>query len=159
MLAVSRSDGRGQSHRRKKKMRSLGIRVVRRRLTPPLPRAHFRVALDDEELGVLSISPMHWVGEGAMEPEPRQQVTLRRAAGQDRTFYTWYRTVASGKDDVRTLTVVQLDRPDGVAINIWQLEKCEPIRWTGPSFDALSDDFAVEEIEIRYASIAWRSSV
>jgi phage tail-like protein len=78
---------------------------------------------------------------------------------QDRRLYDWYRAVARGREDVRELTVVQLDCPSGTVVNIWRLEKATPVRWTGPSFDSLSDDFAVEELEIRYASIAWRSSL
>jgi len=140
---------------------SLGIRVTRKRLAPPLPRAHFRVFLNREELAVLSLSPLHWVLQAPEEIEGgvRQQVTLQRAASQDRTLYNWHKSVAAGKDDTRTLTVVQLDSPDGLAVNIWQLEKSTPVRWTGAGFDALSDDFGVEEVQIRYASIAWRSSV
>jgi len=140
---------------------SLGIRVTRRRLEPPLPRAHFRVFLDRKELGVLSLSPLHWVlsESSGEEAGTHQRVTLRRAASQDRTLYDWHKAVATGKDDSRTVTIVQLDKPEGVAINIWQLEKSIPVRWTGSSFDALSDDFGLEEIEVRYASIAWRSSV
>jgi len=52
-----------------------------------------------------------------------------------------------------------LDCPDGTAVNIWRLEKATPVRWTGPGFDALSDGFAVEELEVRYAAIAWRSTL
>lgn len=144
-------------------MEPLGIRVTRRRLEPPLSRAHFRVFLDREELGVLSLSALHWVLEPGDEAEHEcdtpQRVTLRRAASQDRTLYNWHKAVAAGRDGPRTLTVVQLDAPDGLAINIWQLEKALPVRWTGSSFDALSQDFGLEELEVRYSGIAWRSSV
>lgn len=144
---------------RRRRQRGERVSVTRRRVTAPLPARHFRVFLDREEIGMLSVGPLHWLVEGQADPELRQTVTLRRAVSQDRRLYDWYGTVAKGKEDVRELTIVQLDCPSGTAVNIWRLEKATPVRWTGPGFNAVSDDFAAEELEVRYASIAWRSSL
>ena len=56
------------------------------------------------------------------------------------------------------MTIVQLDAADGDPVNIWQLEDAVAIRWTGPDLDARSSGIAFEELELRYESIAWRSS-
>ena len=120
MAGLTRSRGRGD-----------GVRVTRRRMRPPLPTAHFLVFLDREEIGLLSVSPLHWLAEGEADSELRQTVILRRAVSQDRRLYDRYRAVARGEEDVRELTVVQLDRPGGTAVNIWRLAQATPVRWTG----------------------------
>ena len=136
----------------------LGLRVVRKRRRPPLARAHFRVFIDDKEIGLASVSALHWGDEGCADPEIKQTVVLRRAVGADKTLYRWRRAVARGKDDERCVTIAQLDSPDGRPVNIWQLERAVAIRWTGPALDARSPDIAFEELEIHYESIAWRAS-
>jgi hypothetical protein len=52
--------------------------------------------------------------------------------------------VPVGENDVRTVTIALL-------------EGARAIRWSGPDFDALADEIAIEELEIAYESIAWRS--
>ena len=121
-----------------------------------MPNAHFRVLIGDVECGVMSVGPLHDLVDGEADPDIRQRVVLRRAVSRDRHWYDWYRSSVAGKDGERTLTVAQLDRPDGRVVNVWRLDKARPVRWTGPQFDALSDEFATEEIEVRYASVRWR---
>lgn len=122
----------------------------------PLAKAHFRVHLGEVEVGVESITPLHWASPGHADAEMRQTVTLRRAIGADRAFFKWRAAVASGKQDVRDVTITQLSTPAGRAVNEWLLKKATPVRWSGPDFNALSGDIAYEELELRYESIAWR---
>jgi hypothetical protein len=124
----------------------------------PLPKAHFRVHLGKEEVGVESITPLHWAGPGHGDPELQQTVTLRRAVGADRTFFKWREAVASGKQDVRDVTISQLSTPAGKAVNEWLLKRATAVRWSGPDFHALSGDIAYEELELRYESITWRAA-
>lgn len=133
------------------------IKVTRRRIASPLPTAHFRILIDQDEIGILSVSPLHWLTEGETDSELRQSVTLRRAVSQDRRLFDWYRAAVKRKEDSRDLTVVQLDCAEGKPVNIWRLQRATPVRWTGPRFDALSSEIAIEELEIRYESIDWRS--
>lgn len=104
----------------------------------------------------MSVSALHELVDGEADPALRQRVVLRRAVGTDRSWHEWYHAALADKACERTVTVAQLDRPDGRAVNVWRLIDARPVRWTGPYFDALGSDFAMEELEVRYASIRWR---
>ena len=62
-----------------------------------------------------------------------------------------------GENDVRTVTIALLEGARGKPAGIWQLTGARAIHWSGPDFDALADEIAMEELEIAYESIAWRS--
>lgn len=145
--------------RKTARARGIGVRATRRRVALPLPKAHFRVFLGEQEVGVQSVSPLHWLEGEPADPEVRQTVTLRRAVGPDRTLYAWRAASAAGKRAPSDVTIVQLGAAGGEPVNIWRLEKARPVRWSGPDFDARSNDLAFEELEIAYESIAWRGSV
>jgi hypothetical protein len=136
----------------------LGIRALRRPARHPFFRASYRVFVADREVGVQSVSPLR-LGEPDSDGASGKSVTLRRAVSTDRLFFAWRSSVAAGRDDARDVTIVQLDRPDGRAINIWRLRTAVPVRWSGPGFDAQSDEIACEEIEVTYDKIEWRRSV
>ena len=108
---------------------------------------------------MLSVSALHDLIEGEADPDVRQSVTLKRAISQDRRFFEWYRDATKNKNHNRAVSIVQLDDADGAAVNIWRLEQARPVRWTGPFCDALANEIAMEELEVRYKSIAWRSSL
>ena len=139
--------------------RSLGLSVGRSGRALPIARAHFRVFIDGREVGVRSVSPLHWADPDASDPDAAQRVVLRRAASTDRTFFDWRQAVAAGRPDVRTVTVAALEGPGGRPVAIWRLEGATATRWSGPSLDAMSDEIACEELEVRYESVAWRSRV
>lgn len=124
----------------------------------PLPKAHFRVHLGKDEVGVESITPLHWLDAGHGNPDLHQTVTLRRAIGSDRSFFKWREAVASGRQDVRDVTISQLSIPAGRPVNEWLLKGATAIRWSGPDFHARSGEIAYEELELRYESIIWRAA-
>ena len=133
------------------------LRTVGTRNRSPLPKSNFRVYLNAEEVNVASVSPLHLPDGKHTDPDLRQTVVLRRAVGGSRVFYDWNIAVRAGKNDVRTVTIALLDRAGGKPAGIWQLTGARAVRWTGPELDALADGIAMEEIEITYDSIAWRS--
>ncbi len=120
-----------------------------------LPKAHFRVHIGSEEVRVESITPLHWAGPGHGDPAVQQTVTFRRAVADDRTFFEWRAAVASGRSDVRDVTISQLGTPAGKTVNRWRLKSATAVRWSGPDFHARSDEIAYEELEVRYESIVW----
>ena len=136
----------------------LGIRVRRSQSRRHFFKTHFRVFIADREVGVHSISPLWLEDPDPLDGIP-QTVTLRRAASTDRLFFAWRSGISAGRDDARDVTIVQLDGPDGGAVNIWRLRTAVPLRWSGPDLDAQSDDIAFEEIEVTYDEIEWRRSV
>lgn len=115
--------------------------------------------LGKHEVGIAAVSALHWLDAGRDAGEIRQSVVLRRAVSTDRTLYEWRARVEKGRSQSREVTIAQLGEPDGSPINIWVLREAVPIRWTGPSFDALSGAIAYEELEIRYQSVDWRTRV
>ena len=134
---------------------STRIRQPSRLTQMPLPKAHFRVHLGTDEVGVESSTPLHWAGPGHGDPDLQQTVTLRRAIGSDRTFFKWREAVASGRQDVRDVTISQLSAPARKAVNKWLLKGATAVRWSGPDFHARSGEIAYEELELRYESIIW----
>lgn len=123
----------------------------------PLPKSSFRVFIGSEEVHVVSVSPLHLADPEFSDPELRQTVTLRRAVGRSRTFYDWNLACHAGKEDLRIVTITLLDSPGGKPAGIWQLTDAKAVRWTGPDMDAMAQEIAMEELELAYGSIAWRS--
>lgn len=123
----------------------------------PLPKTSFRVFIGAEEVAVASVSPLHLADTEFTDPDLRQTVVLRRAVGDSRIFYDWNLACRAGKKDTRTVTITLLDSPGGKPAGIWQLTGAKAIRWTGPDLNAMAQEIAMEELELTYDSIAWRS--
>jgi len=133
------------------------LRAVDAQKRFPLPKSNFRVYLNAEEVSVASVSPLHLPDGKHTDPDLRQTVVLRRAVSGSRVFFDWNNATRAGKEDVRTVTITLLDGANGKPAGIWQLTGARSVRWTGPDFDALADEVAMEEIEITYDSVNWRS--
>ena len=118
---------------------------------------HFRAFIDAEEVDLVSVSPLHLPDGESTDPDIRQTVTLRRGVGPSRMFYDWNQSRVFNKLDARTVTIVLLDQAGGRPVNIWQLVNARPVRWSGPGLDALENGIAMEELEIAYDNINWRS--
>jgi phage tail-like protein len=113
----------------------------------------------DLELGFASVSQL--TSETDPETPPGRPanrhapVVLRRSISTDRALFDWRRRVVDGKDDRRDVTILQLSAPGGEVVNAWKLVGARPSRWSGPAFDALHDDIAMEEIELTYDDLVW----
>jgi len=125
-------------------------------------RSSFRVLIGQEEVGVLSVSPLHMVDRRIVDVRSGVQgawgvptVTLRRAVDTSRVFHAWGHSAGSGKPDLRTVTILLLSGPGGEPVQRWELRKARPVRWSGPELDALSGELAIEELEITYESVEW----
>jgi phage tail-like protein len=76
---------------------------------------------------------------------------LRRAlAAQATELFDWRRN-----GDARAVTIQQLDAASGRVVNAWRLENARPLKWTGPSLNAASNDVAMEELELVYDELVW----
>lgn len=123
----------------------------------PLPKTNFRVFIGAEEVHVASVSPLHLADTEFTDPDLRQTVVLRRAVADSRIFYDWNLACRAGKKDTRTVTITLLDSPGGKPACIWQLTGARAVRWTGPDLNAMAHEIAMEELELIYDSVAWRS--
>lgn len=113
---------------------------------PPslLGTAHFRVLIGRREVGFAEVGPL--VSDG----EPPGLVLRRALAAQATELFDWRR-----KGDARTVTIEQLDTAGGTAVNAWRLVNARPLKWTGPSLNAASNDVAMEELELAYDELVW----
>jgi phage tail-like protein len=80
---------------------------------------------------------------------------LRRALTSSTELYDWRRHIVDGRDDHRDVTIRQLSAPGGKAVHAWRLVGAWPCRWSGPSFNALSNDIAWEELELMFDDLVW----
>lgn len=104
----------------------------------PLGACNFEVELGGESVGLSEVHGLAYeVDEGRVGP-----VILRRGAGVDLTLWAWARDPAP-----RTVTITLLDaqrRP----VCRYVLESARPIRWSGPTLDAMSAGIATEELVV-----------
>jgi phage tail-like protein len=99
----------------------------------------------ETELGAPSDRPVHRFAP----------IVLRRALTTSTELYDWRRLIASGKDDRRDVTIRQLSAPGGKIVNSWRLMRAWPCRWSGPTFDAMKNDVAWEELELTFDDLVW----
>ena len=125
---------------------------------PLLRTSYFRVLIGDRELGFSEITPLTSQTDREQPKEHRHRfetVVLRRAVTRSSELYEWRKRIADGVDDRRTVTIQQLDRPDGDVANAWRLVGAWPSRWSGPAFNALASDVAMEELELTFEDLVW----
>ena len=129
------------------------------RLEPLLGTNHFRVLIGRQEIGFSEVLGLTSKTELGDSPEQRvhrfEMVILRRALTSSKELFNWRCRFAAGRDDRRTVTIQQLDGPGGRVVNAWQLQRAWPRRWSGPAFNAMGSDVAMEELELGYDGLVW----
>jgi len=126
-----------------------------------LGTSHFRVLIGRRELGFAEVSRLSSETDVTLPPEERSHrfatVVLRRALSDSTELFDWRRRIVGGKDDRRRVTIQQLDAAGGAVVNAWRLERAWPCRWSGPDFNAVGTDVAIEELELAYDDLVWLS--
>lgn len=112
----------------------------------PLSASRFGIEVDACRVAVsdvlgLAIAP----GE-----KPVATVTLRRAAGTDRTLLEW------GLEPDAKPVVVSLLGPRGDPVVSYVLEGARPVAWHGPELSATSTEIAMEELVLSVERITLR---
>lgn len=135
----------------------------------PNNNLHFRVFIGEMEIGLCAVGGLGDASEivrvrdgtnprdvrSVPGPTQRDTLVLRRAVTRSKDLFHWRRAIVDGKDDRRTLEIWQLDSAGGQPVNRWRLTGCWPCRWSGPDFDALFGEVAVEELEVCYDAFDW----
>jgi hypothetical protein len=102
----------------------------------PLAAHRFRVEIGDLEVAVGEVAGLGFTpGE-----KPVATVTLRRAAGRDRTLLDW-----ALKPTARTVVVSLLSAAGDPAVG-YVLADSRPVVWRGPVLSAASAEVAMEEL-------------
>ena len=83
-------------------------------------------------------------------------ITLKRGVTKSDALFDWV-TASAGDGLVQNGNVVTLKTAaitlqarDGTNMRSWNIQGVYPVKWTGPSFAAGSDDLATEELEITH---------
>ena len=120
----------------------------------------FVVLIGDREIGFAEVSPLSsMAGPDIPGAGTRQRgyapVVLRRALTTSTELYDWRRLYVEGEDEARDVTIRQLSAPGGTVVNQWKLVGAWPSRWTGPAFNAMSNEIAFEELEVQFDELVW----
>lgn len=79
-------------------------------------------------------------------------LVLRRGFAGDATLFNWWRSVAQGSLDRRSVSVVLLDE-QRQEVARWNLHRAWPTKYTGPSLNALGNEVAIEELELAHEGV------
>jgi hypothetical protein len=126
---------------------------------PLLRISCFEVVIGDRELGFAEVGRLTSETDLAASPDrPVHRlatVVLRRALTASTELYDWRRLIVAGKDDRRDVTIRLLSAPGGKIVNAWKLMRAWPCRWSGPRFNAMSNEIAFEELELTFDDLVW----
>src|SRR6478609_5236490 len=83
-------------------------------------------------------------------------LVLKRGITQQDTLLTWLNKssgeqfAANSNTLTRSTAAITLMGPSGDRLRAWNFDGAFPVKWTGPSFAADSNEMAVEELEIAH---------
>ena len=81
-------------------------------------------------------------------------LSLKWGICDDKDLWEWRLKAADGKVERQSISVVLLDDAGDEKAR-WNLYEAWPTKWTGPSFNATSNDVAVESLDIAYERMEW----
>lgn len=68
------------------------------------------------------------------------------------TLWNWYYDTTQGVIQRRNGTIMLLD-PQQIPVMWWNFRNALPVRWTGPAFNAASDEVGVEALELAHEGL------
>ena len=132
-----------------------------------LSSAHFEVQVvaarkdvDSADIGFCHIAPVtsSSVAPGESTKARKHEyepLLFRRAFTNDSYLFDWRRHIVDGESDLRDVSIrVYSDssRSHGTEL---RLRECWPVRWSGPTLDAIEGGVAYEEIELAFNELIW----
>jgi len=100
--------------------------------------------------------PITWHEQTVLIPGRRNtgEVTLKQGVTSDMGFWTWrWSMVHVAALFSESVVTINMYSPDGNTEARWHLFSAFPIKISGPEFNAGSNDYGVEELTIKYASM------
>ena len=79
-------------------------------------------------------------------------ITLKRGVTDNQELWIWHKNLQDGVADRRNLSIILAD-DTGTEKMRWNLEKSWPTVWNAPSFNATSDEVAIETLELVHEGI------
>ena len=80
-------------------------------------------------------------------------LVLRRGLTASSSLWSWHQSTLRGDVVRRNGTIMLLDRRR-IPLMWWNFARALPVRWSGPTFDARSDEVAVESIELAHEGLS-----
>lgn len=74
-------------------------------------------------------------------------ITLRRGVGLGEGLWLWHQEFQQGKGKRRNGFII-LQNELKIPIKIWAFSRAMPVKWTGPTFNALTSEISIESLEI-----------
>ena len=74
-------------------------------------------------------------------------VTLKRGTTESQVFLAWMKAIQDVKHNCKTVVITLMDDEMNEAAS-WLLEKCWPVRYSAPDFNATSNEVAIESLEL-----------
>ena len=79
-------------------------------------------------------------------------LVLKRGLTDVRTLWQWYWDVAQGTIDRKNVSILFLDEAGEEKLR-WNFERAYPVKWVGPDLKAMSNEVAVESVELAHAGL------
>lgn len=79
-------------------------------------------------------------------------ITLKRGTTNNDELWQWRSKIMKGEIERREVSIVLLDDTGKEKIR-WNLTNCWPLTWSGPDFNATSNDVAEETLELVHEGI------
>jgi phage tail-like protein len=77
-------------------------------------------------------------------------LVVRRPLTKDLALWNWMQQSVGGTASPAAISVRLLDAQEQPVV-IWTFKNAFPVKWTGPVFNALSNDIAIETLEIAHS--------
>ena len=80
-------------------------------------------------------------------------IVLKRGVTDDHSLWDWRKKVIDGKTDRQHGSIVLCDETGEEKVR-WNFVEGWPTKWTGPSFNATSNEVAIESLEIVHEGLS-----
>ncbi len=136
----------------------------------PVSEMRFKVSLPGVSLGTfreisgiaVEVETMDYAEGGNNEFVHRlpvrlkfQNVVLKRGITHQRALLDWFnQTRQQGIQNKRGAVTVTLMGPGGEDVQTWSFREAYPVKWTGPTLNASSNQIATETLEIAHAGLS-----
>lgn len=77
---------------------------------------------------------------------------LRRGVSDGSELWEWFQAYIEGTEGTKNVRVFLLDST-GAAVRGWECIRARPIRWNGPTLDAIESGVAMESFELAHEGI------
>ncbi|PQQ38135.1 phage tail protein [Photorhabdus laumondii] len=128
----------------------------------PIPTYRFVVTVGDEQMSFQSVSGLDisydtieyrdGIGNWLQMPGQRQRptITLKRGIfkGQSK-LYDWINSISLNQIEKKDISISLTDETGSNLLITWNIANAFPEKLTAPSFDATSNEVAVQEISLK----------